>query len=173
MLRTRLDQRIRFLPDKHYGLCFSCLLYYRSHPRCQASGCGGLSSPLINRQHCYGVITRSRPSSERNRLIYKRECQGKYSSLDRKRGTFLAFQPLSAMRDARLCCLAPLSLGSCNCSISAAASLLVATTPIYKRECQGKYSSLDRKRGTFLAFQKIFLPRPEERNFSCLPAPVR
>src|SRR5882724_3670624 len=63
-------------------------------------------------------------------LIYKRECQGKYSSLDRKRGTFLAFQPLSAMRDARLCCLAPLSLGSCNCSISAAASLLVATTPI-------------------------------------------
>src|SRR5438445_3879111 len=49
MLRTRLDQRIRFLPDKHYRLCFSCLLYYRSHPRCQALGCGGLSSPLINR----------------------------------------------------------------------------------------------------------------------------
>src|SRR5439155_17562263 len=69
MLRTRLDQRIRFLPDKHYGLCFSCLLYYRSHPRCQALGCGGLSSPLINRQHCYGVITGSRPSSERNCLF--------------------------------------------------------------------------------------------------------
>src|SRR5436309_12588154 len=64
----------------------------------------------------------------------------------------------------------PLSLGSCNCSISAAASLLVATTPIYKRECQGKYSSFDRKRGTFLAFQPLSAMR--DARLCCLaPCP--
>src|SRR3989475_8616131 len=89
-----------------------------------------ISSHIDQRQMSLNRLCTNDQGSERKRLIYKRECQGKYSSLDRKRGTFLAFQPLSAMRDARLCCLAPLSLGSCNCSISAAASLLVATTPI-------------------------------------------
>src|SRR5206468_8681361 len=80
-------------------------------------------------------ITRERTASRRtpafsSHLIYKRECQGKYSSLDRKRGTFLAFQPLSAMRDARLCCLAP-----CPWVLAIVPSrqlhlYLVATTPI-------------------------------------------
>src|SRR5438128_557316 len=90
----------------------------------------GQSNSQDGGDNCCNIAVALTVVNERNRLIYKRECQGKYSSRDRKRGTFLAFQPLSAMRDARLCCLAPLSLGSCNCSISAAASLLVATTPI-------------------------------------------
>ena len=81
-----LHRRLRRLCCLHRRS--DCYLVERSSSR------AGLSPAVVQRLF----------TAHRNRLIYKRECQGKYSPLDRKRGT--------------------------NCSISAAASLLVATTPI-------------------------------------------
>src|SRR5207253_11119759 len=99
--------------------------------------CMGAVAALLRGIHVHMTIG-SRRLLAKNRLCTHdpvlsanaRECQGKYSSLDRKRGTFLAFQPLSAMRDARLCCLAP-----CPWVLAIVPSRqlhlhLVATTPI-------------------------------------------